>query len=91
MAREIAGHTAARGSGRVGRSAAGRALKSDALELAVIASVRHRDTRYDQLLMSGIDRHTARARVADEVANTLQAWRSARLAPQPLTPAAQRP
>ena len=87
-AREIAGHTAARGSGRVGRSAAGRALKADALELAVIASVRHRDTRYDELLMSGIDRHTARAQVADEVASTLQAWRIARLAPQAL--AAQR-
>ncbi len=41
------------------RSVAGRALQSDAIELAVLASVRHRDTRYDELLMSG---STARAR-----------------------------
>jgi hypothetical protein len=89
-AREIAGHTATRGSGRVGRSAAGRALDPGALELAVIASVRHRGTRYDELLMSGIDRHTARAQVADQVARTLEAWRTARLTPQGRVPAAQR-
>jgi hypothetical protein len=83
-AREIAGHTAARGSGRVGRSAAGRALEPGAIELAVIASVRHRDTRYDELLMGGVDRQTARAQVSDDVASTLDAWRTA-------PPAAQAP
>ncbi|MGO9789040.1 MAG: DUF2293 domain-containing protein [Solirubrobacteraceae bacterium] len=57
---EIAHHAAVRGSGRVGRSAAGRALQSEAIELAVLASVRHRDTRYDELLMSGVDRASAR-------------------------------
>jgi hypothetical protein len=76
-ASEIARHTALRGSGRVGRSAAGRALQSDAIELAVLASVRHRDTRYDALLMSGVDRATARAHVSDDVASTLRAWRAA--------------
>jgi hypothetical protein len=75
-AREIAGHTAARGSGRVGRSAAGRALQPDAIELAVIASVRHRDTRYDELLMSGVDRQTARTQVREDVASVLEAWRA---------------
>lgn len=70
-ASEIARHTGLRGSGRVGRSAAGRALQSDAIELAVLASVRHRDTCYDELLMSGFDR------VSDEVASTLHAWRTA--------------
>ena len=40
-AEAIALHAAARGSGRVGRSAAGRALDSDAVRLAVVASVRH--------------------------------------------------
>ena len=74
-AREIAGHTAARGSGRVGRSAAGRGLTPDAIELAVSASVRHGDTRYDELLMSGVDRQTARAHVRDDVASLLDAWR----------------
>jgi hypothetical protein len=83
-AREIAGHTAARGSGRVGRSAAGRALEPGAIELAVIASVRHRDTRYDELLMFGVERQTARAQVSDDVASTLDAWRTA-------PPAAQTP
>ena len=76
-AREIAGHTAERGSGRVGRSATGRALARDAIELAVLASVRHRDTHYDELLMSGVDRQTARALVGDDVASTLDAWRGA--------------
>ena len=85
---QIARHTAARGSGRVGRSAAGRALQPDAIELAVIASVRHGDTRYDELLMSGVARQTARAQVYDDVASTLDAWRAAPALRAP-TPAAQ--
>ena len=60
----IAQHTGMRGSGRVGRSAAGRALDKDAVTLAVIASVRHLDTRYDALLMSGIPRDAAGATTA---------------------------
>ena len=40
-AQAIALHAAVRGSGRVGRSAAGRALDPDAVRLAVVASVRH--------------------------------------------------
>ncbi len=87
-AREIARHTAARGSGRVGRSAAGRALEPGAIELAVLASVRHRDTHYDELLMSGVDRQTARVQVSDEVASTLDAWRTAQPAAQTPTLAA---
>jgi hypothetical protein len=75
---QIARHTAVRGSGRVGRTAAGRALESGAVDLAVAASVRHRDTRYDELLMTGTDRHTARATVRDEVATILDAWRTGR-------------
>src|SRR5262245_16558744 len=45
----IARHAGTRGSGRVGRSAAGRALDEDAVTLAVIASIRHQDTGYDAL------------------------------------------
>jgi hypothetical protein len=63
----IARHAAQRGSGRGGRTAAARALDPDALELAVLASVRHQDSGYDQLLMSGVDRATARDRVRDQV------------------------
>ena len=72
----IAHHAAARGSGRVGRSAAGRQLEDWALELAVTASVRHRDTRYDELLMAGLGRDEARERVRDDVARLLDAWRT---------------
>ena len=75
-ARAVAGHTAVRGSGRVGRSAAGRALDPEAITLAVRASVRHEDTRYDEYLMSGMDRSEARARVRDEVQGTLDRWQA---------------
>lgn len=71
----IAQHAALRGSGRVGRSAAGRALDADAVRLAVVASVRHLDTDYDDLLMSGVDRDEARRRVRDRVDAILDAWR----------------
>ncbi len=74
-AQSIARHASVRGSGRVGRSAAGRALEPEALELAVAAAVRHEDTRYDELLMSGVARELARAQVRDEVLRVLEGWR----------------
>ena len=74
-AEAIALHAAARGSGRVGRSAAGRALDTDAVRLAVVASIRHIDTNYDTLLMTGVDRESARAQVFQRVENILDAWR----------------
>lgn len=74
-ARTIAAHTARRGSGRVGRTAAGRSLGEEALTLAVIAHVRHRHTRYDQLLMKGYYRDEARASIRDEVDRVLESWR----------------
>jgi hypothetical protein len=73
-AEAIALHAAARGSGRVGRSAAGRALDPDAVRLAVVASVRHVDTDYDALLMSGVDRESARAQVHNRVEDVVSAW-----------------
>jgi hypothetical protein len=73
-AEAIALHAAARGSGRVGRSAAGRALDRDAVCLAVVASVRHVDTDYDALLMSGVDRESARAQVHQRVEDVVNAW-----------------
>jgi hypothetical protein len=72
----IATHAASRGSGRVGRSAAGRALDPEAVTLAVVASVRHRDTAYDQLLMSGVERAEARTKVRADVERVLDEWRS---------------
>jgi hypothetical protein len=79
-AEAIAHHAAPRGSGRVGRSAAGRALDPDAVRLAVAASVRHVDTDYDELLMSGVDRETARHRVGQRVEEVLRSWRAPKAA-----------
>lgn len=73
-AKAIAQHASIRGSGRVGRSAAGRNLEEDALRLAAIAFIRHRHTTYDDLLMNGMDRASARQSVWDKIEETLQHW-----------------
>jgi hypothetical protein len=72
----IAQHAGLRGSGRVGRSAAGRALDPEAVRRAVVASVRHEDTQYDELLMSGTARQDARDRVGPGIDRVLTAWRA---------------
>lgn len=72
---EIAAHASVRGSGRVGRSAAGRALSEGAVVSAVAASVRHLETPYDELLMSGVPRNEARRRIAARVEARLREWR----------------
>lgn len=71
----IAEHTAVRGSGRVGRSEAGRALEEHALTAAVIASIRHRHTSYDALLANGMARAAARQHIADKIDKVLEDWR----------------
>ena len=73
-AQEIAEHAGTRGSGRVGRSAAGRALDEDAVRLAVVASIRHLDTEYDNLLMSGVERMAARERIRADIDRVLTRW-----------------
>ncbi|HLN69522.1 MAG TPA: DUF2293 domain-containing protein [Streptosporangiaceae bacterium] len=73
-AEAIARHTSLRGSGRVGRSAAGRSLDEEAITLAVVASARHEDTEYDSLLMSGVNREDARDRIRPAVDRILAAW-----------------
>jgi hypothetical protein len=75
-ANAIAEHTGLRGSGRVGRSAAGRALDETAIVLAVAASVRHQDTDYDSLLMAGTPRDVARQRVQHLIDQVLESWRN---------------
>jgi hypothetical protein len=75
-ARVIAAHTCVRGSGRVGRTATGRALDEDALRAAVIAAIRHRHTSYDRLLMKGWDRMGARDAVRGDIDRVLDKWRS---------------
>jgi hypothetical protein len=73
---EIARHAATRGSGRVGRTSAARALDAEAITLAVVASVRHTETSYDELLMSGLSRADARNRVRADVDRVLDRWRA---------------
>jgi hypothetical protein len=75
-AHAIAQHTAARGSGRVGRSAAGRALDESALQLAVVAHIRHAHTNYDELLMQGVDRVSARQSIQEPLEDVLRAWQT---------------
>jgi hypothetical protein len=43
----------------------------------VIASVRHQDTDYDELLMADLERAAARAQVRDQVHGVLENWRHA--------------
>ena len=74
-AKEIAVHTAERGSGRVGRSAAGRELQLDAIALAVGAHVRHVHTNYDQLLMEGTERQAARQLIQETQTQVMRRWR----------------
>jgi len=74
-ARAIAAHTSVRGSGRVGRTASGRALEEEALRAAVVAAIRHRHTKYDRLLMRGLNRMHARDAVRDDIDRVLECWR----------------
>jgi len=73
-ARQIAEHTGRRSSGRVGRSAAGRARESSAVDLAVTARIRHAHTNYDELLMCGTGRLDARTLVREKIAHMLAKW-----------------
>lgn len=73
-AEAIARHAGLRGSGRVGRSADGRALDERAIALAVVASIRHEDTDYDELLMSGTARADARTQIKPAIDRVLVAW-----------------
>ena len=73
---KIAEHACLKYSGRVGRSAAAKQLDETAIRLAVIAHLRHRETRYDKLLMRGYDRSEARAEIQREVTQILHQWRT---------------
>jgi len=71
---QIAEHACLKYSGRVGRSAAAKALDEKAVMLAVRAHVRHRETEYDKLLANGFTRHEARSLVQKTVRRTLEDW-----------------
>lgn len=71
---EIAEHACRKYSGRVGRSAAAKTFDEQAVRLAVIAHIRHRETDYDQLLGKGWFRGEARAHVRDRVDQISESW-----------------
>jgi hypothetical protein len=72
---QIASHACRKYSGRVGRSAAAKLLDEKAVHLAVVAHVRHSETRYDELLMRGVDRRDARDRMREDAERVLSGWR----------------
>ena len=71
---EIAEHACLKYSGRVGRSAAAKDLEPEAIRLAVIAHIRHAETRYDRLLADGYDRQDGHALVAGDIDQVLKRW-----------------
>jgi hypothetical protein len=73
-AQRIARHAGARSSGRIGRTSAGRALDPEAVQLAVVAAIRHEDTRYDDLMMNGVSRAEAREFVREDIDCVVRTW-----------------
>ncbi|MCK4881823.1 MAG: DUF2293 domain-containing protein [Candidatus Omnitrophica bacterium] len=71
----IAEHACLKYSGRVGRCARAKNLDEEAVQLAVIAHIRHGHTSYDSLLSKGHERRGARDKVEDEVQQVLAEWR----------------
>jgi hypothetical protein len=71
---QIASHACQKYSGRVGRSAAAKRLDKEAVQLAVVAHVRHEETQYDELLARGVERRDARDRVREDVDRVLSGW-----------------
>ncbi len=73
-AKSISEHACLKYSGRVGRSAFAKTLDKNAIRLAVVAHIRHAETPYDNLLMSGLKRFEARLRVEDMIQTVLKKW-----------------
>jgi hypothetical protein len=71
---QIAEHACRKYSGRVGRTAAAKALSPEAIRLAVIAHIRHVHTNYDALLGRFGDRESARSEVREKVADIVGRW-----------------
>ena len=70
----IAEHACRKYSGRVGRSAAAKDLSREAVQLAVLAHIRHTETDYDGFFSAGFDRAEARARVRSDVFSIARKW-----------------
>ena len=70
----IAEHACEKYSGRIGRSAEAKELSPDAVKFAVVAHIRHTETKYDEYLMDGYDRETAREMIRDEIDKVVCQW-----------------
>jgi hypothetical protein len=55
-----------------------KAMDEGAVRLAVIAHVRHRETKYDELLAKGRERWEARTAVEETVHRVLEKWKTGR-------------
>ena len=71
----IATHACKVHSNRIGRTARAKDLDPGAIDLAVRAHVRHRQTDYDALMASGVDRVDARSQVHSAIDLTIAKWR----------------
>ena len=74
----IAEYACEKYSGRVGRTAMAKEFDSQAIVLAVKAHIRHEHTNYDELLMKGWERFTARDQVENKINQTLEKWQRER-------------
>jgi hypothetical protein len=72
---EIAAHACQVHSNRIGRTASAKDFDPGAIDLAVLAYVRHRHTGYDELLAVGVERLDARAQVRAAIDTVLAQWR----------------
>jgi len=71
----IAEHACLKYSNRVGRTATAKKLDAEAVELAVIAHIRHAETGYDTLLAKGYERWEARNQVREAANRVLADWK----------------
>ncbi|MBL8679412.1 MAG: DUF2293 domain-containing protein [Myxococcales bacterium] len=77
-AKRIASYACSREDARVGSLSEGEGYIEHAVEVAVIAHIRHRYTEYEALLEQGCDRDDARNRVREIVIAKLVAWSKGR-------------
>lgn len=75
----IAEHACLKYSGRIGRTSSAKNFDVTAIRLAVIAHLRHTETKYDSLLAKGYDRSYARIQAEDTVNNILSRWETSKL------------
>jgi len=76
LEKKISEHACLKHSGRVGRSEGAKKFTERTITLAVVAHVRHEETEYDELLMSGVDRLDARSLVREKIDDVLDKWRA---------------